>query len=350
MRKVLAALIALALSVGGVLATAGPASATDPVVVAVNLTYIQGCAPDGDNTWRVTNPSALTIQVSYAAYGGGPSGTISAPPGQSFFSTPRASETMIITWGGGATGIVAGSRTKASGSDLTCLTLVVPVAPTVVAPPSCGTYGSVTAATTTGVTYVVEFDQVTGVYTVTATPKAGYRFDGDVPQILFEGNAGAYTKCPDLPTLAEANPSYSFTQPTCTLPGTYTVGGTVNAEFIEWRMQGSSTIIPQGTPVAVGGAVAVTLVATSTDPIMYTLVDANSDPWVNPVVLTFVTPTNCGNQGGQGGKGGQGGTDLQLETLALTGGQTAGPLGVLGVLSLLAIGGLLLIIRRRMEA
>jgi hypothetical protein len=175
--------------------------------VAINLTYIQECTPDADNTWRVYNPTANTIQVSYAAYGGGPSGTHSATPGYSYFTTPRATETMIINWGAAGSGIAVGSKTKASGNDLAstdpaCVKLVEPVAPDLKTTTVCGTYGSVTPATTVGVDYAVVFDQETGDYTVTATPKSGYYFAANKTEVVFSGNVGAYVLCVVEPTVS----------------------------------------------------------------------------------------------------------------------------------------------------
>lgn len=90
----------------------------DPIKVNIKLTYIEECAVDDDNTWRVRNPSQQNVIVNYAVYNGGPSGTHIATPGDTFFTTPRASETMVISWGGGQTGIIAGSTQKAAGNDI----------------------------------------------------------------------------------------------------------------------------------------------------------------------------------------------------------------------------------------
>lgn len=89
-----------------------------PVEVRVLLTYMTECAPDADNTWRVRNPSAAALTVAWRNASGTLSGTHEAAPGDTFFTTPRSTETMVVTWGGGETGIVAGQQTKASGNDL----------------------------------------------------------------------------------------------------------------------------------------------------------------------------------------------------------------------------------------
>lgn len=41
--------------------------------------------------------------------------------------------------------------------------------------------------------------------------------------------------------------------------GSYTVGASINPEFVEWREQGSSTVIPFNTKIVVDPARTVTL-------------------------------------------------------------------------------------------
>ena len=83
-----------------------------PTVVSIQLTYMTDCAPDETNSWRVTNPSSEPVVVGY-----GDGQTFTAQPGQSTFNTPRGTETMALSWGGGETGIASGSTVKASGND-----------------------------------------------------------------------------------------------------------------------------------------------------------------------------------------------------------------------------------------
>lgn len=90
------------------------------VPVNLVLTYMVDCVGDQDNTWRVRNPSNQEITVSWYVYNGVEAGTHQAPPGDSFFSTSRAKNTMIIEWGGGDTGVVAGKTQKAAGNDRVC--------------------------------------------------------------------------------------------------------------------------------------------------------------------------------------------------------------------------------------
>ncbi len=89
----------------------------DPVSVSMNLTYMTDCAPDLTNTWRVRNSSDMDVAytLEYAGQGVVASGV--APVGDSFVNLPRTSATAILKWGGGDSGIVAGSKTKASGVD-----------------------------------------------------------------------------------------------------------------------------------------------------------------------------------------------------------------------------------------
>lgn len=74
-----------------------------------------------------------------------------------------------------------------------------PVAPTVTTVTECGTYGSVVPVPATGVVYDVQFDQVTGAYTVTATPAPNYYFDNADQEVVFSGNVGAYYDCVEEP-------------------------------------------------------------------------------------------------------------------------------------------------------
>ena len=90
----------------------------EPVRIDIKLTYIMECAVDEDNTWRVRNPSEQTVLVNYVAASASPTGTHSALPGDTFFTTPRGAETMIISWGGGETGVIAGDTRKAAGNDI----------------------------------------------------------------------------------------------------------------------------------------------------------------------------------------------------------------------------------------
>ncbi|MDO7883549.1 hypothetical protein [Antiquaquibacter soli] len=92
-------------------------------------------------------------------------------------------------------GYPAGGWTFDLGQYYDCPKLAEPVAPTLTTVTECGVYGTVTPQVTEGVDYVVEFDQATGDYTVTATPQDGYRFADDKTEIVFEGNVGAYYEC-----------------------------------------------------------------------------------------------------------------------------------------------------------
>lgn len=74
-----------------------------------------------------------------------------------------------------------------------------PVEPTITTVVECGTYGSVTAVPATGVVYDVQFDKVTGAYTVTATPAANYYFDNADQEVVYSGNVGAYYDCVEEP-------------------------------------------------------------------------------------------------------------------------------------------------------
>ncbi|MEQ1738123.1 MAG: hypothetical protein ABL886_17185, partial [Rhodoglobus sp.] len=297
--------------------------------------------------------------------------------------------------------------------------LVAPVEPTVTVISECDMYGSVTLPETDGVDYVLTVgDGVEGPWQVTATPAAGYHFDGD-QVVTYSGDLGEYTDCVEptpasftdsvceqglvtsgfftipategvmytvsingggfteysdgdyevadgdvvevkanaepgntltgddywshefadvgeceLPTLGLATPSYSSTPITCNAPGSYTVGAAINGEHVIWTLEGDDTVIPFGTyPVVVGQT--ISLVASSDDPPNYGLVDSDSNEWINPVVLTFVTPSagTCGD----------------LVTLALTGTVTGYLAWMIGAGALI-LGAALMLMRRRRDA
>jgi len=98
--------------------TAAPAP-TEVKAASMNLTYMTGCAPDTTNTWRIRNGSTFDVPFTLEYVGQSmlirpPNG---APVGDSFLETPRQDATAILRWGGGDSGIIAGSVTKASGND-----------------------------------------------------------------------------------------------------------------------------------------------------------------------------------------------------------------------------------------
>lgn len=163
-------------------------------------------------------------------------------------------------------------------------------------------------------------------FTIVGTAQWDYTF-GDAPF------------CP--PTLGLAVPSYSSTPITCTAPGSFTVGGLINAEHVVWTIvtdattKATSTPLPFGT-YQVADSQTITLVASSDDPVRFGLADSNSDAWVNPVVLTFSKPNTalCG----------------ELTTLALTGSVvTSTGLALAAGLVLMGLGGILAYRRRVAE-
>lgn len=90
--------------------------------IQLTISYVRDCAVDATNTWRVYNPGEETVVVTYGA-----GLTHQATPGYSTFETPRAAETMVISWGADGSGLAPGTATAASGDDYTsedepCLT------------------------------------------------------------------------------------------------------------------------------------------------------------------------------------------------------------------------------------
>jgi hypothetical protein len=146
----------------------------EDVTVNLQLTYMMDCPGDTTNTWRVRNPHTADVVVTYGDK------THVATPGDSFFETPRGTETMVITWGGGDTGIAPGQTVKAAGEDLSaddpkCAVDedVVPVPPTVtecVADESDTSSLPITLPEVDGLTYeVVDVDVEENVITVLVT-------------------------------------------------------------------------------------------------------------------------------------------------------------------------------------
>jgi hypothetical protein len=172
--------------------------------IDLTIAYVQDCPVDDTNTWRVYNPTEDTIVVTY-----GVGQTHSATPGYSTFSTPRVPETMTIGWGAAGSGIAAGTASAVAGedldpNDLNCIKLATPVEPDVTTVTECGVYGTVVPKETEGVDYAVEFDKVTGEYTVTATPKNGYYFVDNQKEIVFSDSVGAYYDCVEEPSASIA--------------------------------------------------------------------------------------------------------------------------------------------------
>jgi hypothetical protein len=56
--------------------------------------------PQTTRRWKITNPNPFNIQVDWAVHKTNQRGTVSAPPGQSYFvtNTVHGSNTVIITW------------------------------------------------------------------------------------------------------------------------------------------------------------------------------------------------------------------------------------------------------------
>jgi LPXTG-motif cell wall-anchored protein len=96
-----------------------PPAPTEVKAASMNLTYMTACAPDDTNTWRTHNGSTFAVPFTlvYVGQEGGVIASGIAPVGDSFLETPRMDATAILTWGGGDSGIIAGSVTKASGRD-----------------------------------------------------------------------------------------------------------------------------------------------------------------------------------------------------------------------------------------
>lgn len=172
---VIAAIGAWAVTSGGPAdepASAAPqASATDPE------------APDDTDDTDVVEP--LTPAVPETAT----DAPLVVTPVVARVTPPQSQPVQVVTPG-------------AAGPVTTSPQVVTPVAPTATPVGACGTYGSVAMPDTTGVTYALsEGDGLSGPWTVTASPAAGYQLDPAAPT-SFSGDLGAYSACPTIASAA----------------------------------------------------------------------------------------------------------------------------------------------------
>ena len=74
--------------------------ASEKEVLALNLTSVCSDDPDQQLRWRIRNPNDFEVAVTWQVYGSAQSGTVTAPPGDSFFftQTEPGPNTTIIRW------------------------------------------------------------------------------------------------------------------------------------------------------------------------------------------------------------------------------------------------------------
>jgi hypothetical protein len=222
--------------------------ATPTVVTPVGPTVVQAptCGGPGIVT-LATTPHVTYVLTSFDSMTG--DWKVTATP-----------ESAAYKFAPGVTGIFTGNAGANMGECTSTPTVVTPVGPTVVQDPGCGLYGTVTAADTVGVSYVVTFNKQTGDWKVTATPEsAAYEFAGESQTATFTGNAGEYVECPTAPTAVV--PTASSTAITCDAAGSYTLGA---VEGVVYKVNG--TVQQPGTyPVSAAGPVNVVAGLTSTN-------------------------------------------------------------------------------------
>lgn len=118
------------------------------------------------------------------------------PPGP-LVVTPAVSRVTPLPRVPVASGAVQATATR--------LQVVAPVAPTATPVGACGTYGSVALPTTTGVRYALSAgDGLSGPWTVTASPAAGYQLDPAAPA-SFSGDLGPYSACPAITSVTRVS-------------------------------------------------------------------------------------------------------------------------------------------------
>lgn len=162
---------------------------------------------DGAQTVFTADLGTHTTCVTPAAPGKNPPtcqapGSVKLPttPGVTYATVDEGNNTFLVTATAESGYKLKGQSTwtvvvdpKKTGTD--CDIPVTPVAPSVHTIMKCGEDGSITVATTVGVTYTLtEGNGRTGAFTVTATANTGYAFEPGV-QTVFTGNLGNRTEC-----------------------------------------------------------------------------------------------------------------------------------------------------------
>ena len=311
-RKAGSALLAAVLAVGmvGAAVVVPAASASNVVSDQNDPSYWQALYPGSTCTKPVDS-----LNVSYYKLPALPSGTdyvavivkAGSPQSVDEFNTvfdanstpkPAAGVTVSTSTGKDISHIIVCTITPA------VQTVVTPVTPDVTQASTCGVYGTVTAKVTTGVNYVVTFNKLTGVWTVTATPaSSAYKFDGESQTVTFSGNVGAYVECPTTPTVVV--PTAVSTAISCGAEGSYTLGA---VEGVVYKVNGtvqqpgtyfvSDTSTVMVTATAVAPKYKLALNAPSTFPLTFT---AAKDCQLPPLGLltpkASSTPLTCDTAG-----------------------------------------------------
>jgi hypothetical protein len=202
----------------------------EPVAVSMNLTYMTACAPDATNTWRIRNSSDIPVPYTLEYYGEGVVASGIAPVGDSFVNLPRETATAILKWGGGDTGIVAGSKTKASGVDDFCPIEITGVSVTAAEVPLCGPNNDpLNIPEVENVTFE-DTGWIDNERTITAVPDEGYIIDGQSEWTFYD----EATPCPVTTVAPTAAAVCLPNNDTVTIPVVegviYTDGGWVGGE------------------------------------------------------------------------------------------------------------------------
>ena len=240
-RKAGSALLAAVLAVGmvGAAVVVPAASASNVVSDQNDPSYWQALYPGSTCTKPVDS-----LNVSYYKLPALPSGTdyvavivkAGSPQSVDEFNTvfdanstpkPAAGVTVSTSTGKDISHIIVCTITPA------VQTVVTPVTPDVTQASTCGVYGTVTAKVTTGVSYVVTFNKLTGVWTVTATPaSSAYKFDGESQTVTFSGNVGAYVECSTTPTVVTPVTPDVTQASECGVYGTVTTKVTTGVNYV----------------------------------------------------------------------------------------------------------------------
>lgn len=137
-----------------------------------------------------------------------------------------------------------------------CKEKAIPAEPTIKVASTCTVPGSITVGTETGVLYTFVTGSATmtsGAYEVTATPKAGYYFDG-AQSVTYKGTLGTLTDCGSVKTTPVA------VAQSCTTTGVSTpVGASVAAAAASTAPSATSVYVPGNITVTAASHVTYTI-------------------------------------------------------------------------------------------
>ena len=272
-----------------------------PVAPSFTAAVCTGPGTNSDGSYVIPSTTGVTYRVSI----NGGAATDVASGTQFVFTFPTTVTVTAVAQSGYTLAGSTGPWSSTFADPGACLRVSAPVSPTASPITECGSEGDLVLPTTPGVVYTLTLgDGKSGPWEVTATPAAGYRFDGD-QSVVSRGDLGEYTDCvtPAAPTFVQA----VCTGPGESGPGSYVIPNTPGV--IYWvSIDGATPVAtPAGTHEVTVLPAAVEITATADAG--FTLEDYPG-PWVETLIaagdcLVEVTPvapsataiTECGTSG-----------------------------------------------------